>query len=272
MAGMSSITIGVDLASQNKNTAICALDWGAKRPLVRMLAVGKHEGTELHDKFIITTIAGMRHFPQDSIAKAGIDAPFGWSDEFVSAVTDHHWKGRWPSGMDNPRSPFYWRETDRRMREVTKKWPLSVSTDKLAVVAMRCAVLLDDLGDKCGPGAVDRTGAGLVCEVYPDPALRYWTQDQEYSLGAKESYKGTAKANHRQNLLDRIRQDVPLDDPDGLLDLCVIHDHALDALLAALVARAAFLDATEAAPTTERVCREGWIHLPTCPLTDLASG
>lgn len=54
---MSSITLGVDLASQTKETALCALDWEAESVVVRMLAVGEHDGTALHDKFIITTIA-----------------------------------------------------------------------------------------------------------------------------------------------------------------------------------------------------------------------
>ena len=267
---MSSITLGVDLASQNKKTAICALDWDARSPVIRMLAVGNHEGTEFHDKFIITTIAGMRHFEQDSIVKAGIDAPFGWPDEFVEALSDYHNTQRWPSGMDNPRTAFYWRETDRWVRTHAHKVPLSVSSDKIAIVAMRCAVVLDELRYKLGPDAVIRTGDGLVCEVYPDPALRYWTACHAQGLRRRETYKGAAAANRRAELLGILQQDLPLDDPDGLLGLCVEQDHAFDALLSALVARASFLGLTEGAPPDERIIREGWIHLPTAPLRDLS--
>ncbi len=268
---MNSITLGVDLASQSKNTAICALDWADELPVVRMLAVGNHEGTELHDKFIVTTIAGLRHFPQDTIAKAGIDAPFGWPEEFVTALTEYHWDERWPSGMDNPRAPFYWRETDRWVRTHAKKTPLSVSSDKIAIVAMRCAVLLDDLMGKRGPAAVDRAGTGLVCEVYPDPALRYWTASHDRGLQSRETYKGKAAAHRRRELLQIMQESLPVVDPAGVMDLCVEHDHAFDALLGALVARAALLGCTEAAPPSERIRREGWIHLPTAPLGALAS-
>lgn len=213
----------------------------------------------------------MRHFPEGSITKAGIDAPFGWPEEFVNALTDYHWNERWPSGMDNPRTPFYWRETDRWVRANYRKTPLSVSSDKIAIVAMRCAVLLDDLMAKCGPDAVDRTVEGVVCEVYPDPALRHWTAGHDRGLRGRETYKGKLAANRRRELLQIIQERLFLGDPAGVLGLCIEQDHAFDALLGALVARAAFLGLTERAPLDERISREGWIHLPTAPLGALVS-
>jgi hypothetical protein len=269
---MGSITIGIDLASQAADTAICAIDWELGAPVIKMLAVSAHEGTELHDKFLVTTIAGLRHFPAESIAKAGIDSPFGWPEDFVKAVAEHHWNGHWPGGIDNPRTPFYRRETDRHVRSVTGKVPLSVSSDKIAAVAMRCAVLLDYLREKCGPASVDRTGTGLVCEVYPDPALRHWTAADPLSLQPRESYKRKAGASRRRDLLGIVRQRIRLEDPNDLLGACVEHDHALDALVAALVARAVSLGLTDSLGLEDdQISREGWIHLPTSPLADLAS-
>jgi hypothetical protein len=267
---MNSITIGIDLASQPAETAICAIDWEPLTPVMRMLAVGEHEGCELHDKFLVTTIAGLRQFPEELIAKVAIDAPFGWPEEFVQAVVEHHWNGRWPGGIDNPRARFYWRQTDRHVRAQTGKVPLSVSSDKIAAVAMRCAVLLDYLGEQCGPAAVDRTGDGLVCEVYPDPALRHWTAGDPLSLQPRESYKRKAGAARRRDLLEIVRKRLPLEDPEDLLRTCVDHDHALDALVAALVARAVSLGLTDSMDLIDdQISREGWIHLPTSPLADL---
>lgn len=47
--------------------------------------------------------------------------------------------------------------------------PLSVAADRIGLTALRCALLLDALGD------VDRTGAtGSVADVYPAASLRTW--------------------------------------------------------------------------------------------------
>lgn len=45
-------------------------------------------------------------------------------------------------------------------------------------------------------------------------------------------------------------------------------DHALDAVVGALVARAVALGRT---PDTRMAAREGWIHYPTGPLRDLVA-
>ena len=49
---------------------------------------------------------------------------------------------------------------------------LSVSADQIAHVAMRCAVLLAKLDAAGHP--VDRTGSGLVANVYPAASLQSW--------------------------------------------------------------------------------------------------
>src|SRR5207253_2236918 len=57
------------------------------------------------------------------------------------------------------------RATDFAVHERTGRWPLSVSSDLIAVPALRAARLF---------GAHDRSGAGVLVEVYPAAALRIW--------------------------------------------------------------------------------------------------
>jgi hypothetical protein len=270
----SSITLGIDLAVQRSNTALCAIEWAPSRARLRLLAVGSHQGTELHDKFLITAVRGMRlDFGDAPIVKTGIDAPFGWPDTFVDAINAHHSGPGWPSGMDNSLTPYRWRRTDEF---VMKHWdspfrrvPLSVSADKIAMVAMRCAVIQADLRMHHGEEAADRLGRGMVCEVYPAVALRYWTSDHGLSLKSRESYRGKAQEKRRRELIEVIKERLPLEDPDDLLGSSVRHDHALDAFVSALVARALELELAVTPEDSEQVRREGWIHLPTAPLAAL---
>src|SRR5215211_1039619 len=107
--------------------------------------------------------------------KVGIDAPFGWPDQFVDAVSAHRNRSGWPgSGEDQDlyRFQLSFRATDRRLIEHGARRPLSVSTDLIGVVAMRCAYLLDRLAAVGEP--VDRAGSGKVIETYPAPALSSW--------------------------------------------------------------------------------------------------
>ena len=114
----------------------------------------------------------------------------------------------------------------------------------------------------------------MVCEAYPDPALRRWTADHPLELGLRESYKGAECSARRGELTDVVSERCGLLDPDGLLEQCIEEDDYLDALICALVARATWLrrtlppdDADE-----ERLAQlEGWIHLPDCELGELRS-
>jgi hypothetical protein len=150
-----------------------------------------------------------------------------------------------------------------------EKTPLSVSTDKIAIVAMRCGVLLEGLARKCGPEPANRSGTGLVCEVYPDPALRYLTADHIRSLRPRETYKGAARAQRRRDLIGIVQERLRIEDPLGLLELNSDDDHAIDALVGGLVARAAWLSQTAAPIDSDRIEREGWTHLPNAPLSAL---
>ena len=107
--------------------------------------------------------------------KVGIDAPFGWPDEFVDAMAAHRDRARLARARRGPgrlpvpaQLPAHRQPPDRG----GVRRPLSVSTDLIGVVAMRAANLLDSLAARGEP--VDRAGSGKVVEVYPAPALASW--------------------------------------------------------------------------------------------------
>ena len=272
---MSTLTIGIDLASQPEKTAVCILRWSLGRPRVVALCRGRAvDGTLLHTKWLSTTAYGIRGDYGGPITKVGIDAPFGWPEPFLEAVAAYRTGALWPTGLDNPLDACRLRETDRAVHCRARKWPLSVSSDKIALPAMRCATLLTDIAAHAGPDAVARDGTGLCCEVYPDPALRRWTNGRPEGLAPRESYKGNTAASKRVRLLAALQEQLPLEDADQLLDRVERQDDYLDALICALVARAAELGMTygpQPGKQHELARLEGWIHLPSDSLDRLAA-
>lgn len=268
--------MGIDLASQPAKTAICILRWGEGPPAVVALCRGRSDdGTPLHTKWLSTTAYGIRGDYGAPIAKVGIDAPFGWPEPFLDAVAAYRGGPSWPTGLDSALDACRLRETDRAVHRLSGKRPLSVSADKIAGPAMRCATLLTDIANHIGDRAVARDGSGLCCEVYPDPALRHWTAGMPRALGARESYKGSDAANRRRDLLAIVNSKLAFADSFGLLDRIVREDDYLDALVCALVARAVELSQTHAPKDgDERSLAEveGWIHLPREPLEGLGTG
>ena len=67
-----------------------------------------------------------------------IDSPFGWPVAFTDAV--HAWAehDRWP---ETDPATLRYRLTDRHVVEALKLHPLSVSADRIAACAWRCASL-----------------------------------------------------------------------------------------------------------------------------------
>ena len=130
---------------------------------------------------------------------------------------------------------------------------------------MRCARLLTLLA---GSEPLDRTGAGLVAEVYPAAALRQWQLDPRGYKGPKPE-----KATKRAELVGALAAAAAgwLDFDPILQKRLGASDHLLDALLAALLARAIERGQTLPIPVAEiEAARgEGWIHLPRAqPLAD----
>jgi predicted nuclease with RNAse H fold len=238
------ITLGVDLSAQPKATACCALVWESEAAEVLRLESG------FDDAALVQLVEELQP------AKVAIDAPFGWPLEFTRTITEFTATGRWRHDAD--RRPLLFRATDLFVREVTGADPLSVSSNLLAICAMRCARLLNLLN---GDRPLDRTGASLLVEVYPAAALRQWGLDPRGYKGAKPERK-----QKRRTLVERLVGETAawlrLDDTG--IERLSSSDHLLDALIAAIVARAAALGQTLPIPPGHReaAAAEGWIHIP----------
>ncbi|MCS5713443.1 DUF429 domain-containing protein [Herbiconiux sp. CPCC 205716] len=243
------LTAGVDLAAETRGTALAVVEWSATSARLRSLE------TAVPDARIVAVA-------EDAVS-TGIDCAFGWPDEFTVFVAAHARGERIDgdlTGMPWRRTLAY-RETDRVTREVTGRWPLSVSTDRLGLTAMHCAALLQSIGDRLGP--VDRSGAGRVAEVYPGASLRLWGFDTR-------GYK--TDPGVRARLLGEIGERMPWLDLGASADMMAADDDAFDAVVAALVARAHALGLTPPPPPeqVERARREGWIALPPRGLDTIA--
>ncbi len=230
-------TLGIDLASLAQTTASCLVEWGDQEAQVVGIEVG------VDDARLLVAAAG--------VDWVGIDAPFGWPAPFVELVAAHH-AGSQRTAPWTParRDELRFRQTDFAVRRALGRWPLSVSTDLIGIVALRCAGLLDRLGVE------DCSGTGRVVETYPAVALHVWGF-------ASRGYKREAAA--RAALLAGLQRACPrLSLADEAASLCGRSDHALDALVAALVARAAALGLTEEPAVGEREAArvEGWIAVP----------
>jgi hypothetical protein len=240
------ITLGIDLASQAKGTAACAIEWANGRARVLDVACGQD------DEALLKRTA--------AADKVGLDVPFGWPEAFVEAVTRFHPGGAWPEASI---VALRYRETDRVVAARTGRWPLSVSTDLIGVPTFRAARLLGRLAE--AGEIVDRTGAGKLVETYPAAALRIWGFA---STGYKRREGRAGLITLLAAVRARTRGWLTLDGPTR--KLCGSTDHALDALVAALIARAVFLGLYERPPAevAARAAREGWIALPAADALD----
>jgi hypothetical protein len=254
----ASATLGIDLASKPKNTALCVVAWAGDHAEVVALCKGRDaDGHELDDRLILAAMQGRWGLPVP--CKVAIDAPLGWPVDFIRALAG---SGRWPS-LDADRSGLERRATDHWVHDVAMKQPLSVTTDRIAYAAMRAAGLLSHCAAN-GGAVIDVSGVtGLVCETYPDPAMRrlgLWPPD----AGPRESYKDAA-VTLRAAIVDRLQEAAPwlLLSPRQR-DACIESDDCLDALVCALVARAAANGLTDEPPAefVGKARSEGWIHLP----------
>lgn len=244
------LTAGVDLAAESRGTALAIVEWSTAGARVSDLQIGVDDATIVEAASVVV--------------KLGIDCAFGWPDEFVVFVNSRSdVSGDAPDadgGMDWRRTLAY-RETDREARRLTGRWPLSVSTDRLGLTAMRCAGLLDRIA--ASGVAVDRAGAGVVVEVYPGASLRLWGLD---TAGYRTDQTS------RERLLAAMSVRAPWLEVGDFAGSMVASGDAFDAVVAALAARSAAVGASTVPPpeSAERARREGWIALPTGALGDLA--
>lgn len=243
------LTLGIDLATQNSATAACRIRWDSGRALVEMIPAGP-KGED--NGWLTTAMASTL----DVDGWVGIDAPFGWPANMVDAV--HRYAAGEPWSAPD-KQLFRYRLTDRTLQGLEFGIrPFSVSADKIAMTTWRCASLIQ----QSRPGAqfVRRSGEDRLVEVYPGAALKVW------GFVERDKYKGPAKKAQRELLVRELESRAT-----GWLEwigegrvAAVASDHALDAVLSALVARAAATGRTSwpEPPQADLAALEGWIHLP----------
>ena len=239
------LTIGIDLAAEPERTWLAVLAWSP-------------DGAEL--------IALSARIDDSAIREAapfarmmGIDCPFGWPDAFVHTVSAHR-AGTIPAPVSFDRAArrlLALRDTDRDVHTRTGITPLSVSADRIAHVAMRCAALQASLahdGIDCS-----RDGSGHIAEVYPAAALKIWGLPYR-------GYKGTNGRAVREGIVDELIAQAPWLTLGHFEEACRRSDDALDAVLSALVARAVVDGHTRRPEPGGNAAGEGWIHIPEGPL------
>jgi len=238
---------GLDLSAEPKGTALAIVDWSGQSAKLLQLNVG------VDDEFIVANVR--------EAEKLGIDCALGWPIEFVNFVQRHSSgdNTEFSGDMDSRRRLAY-RETDRAVRELTGRWPLSVSTDRLGLTAMRCAGLLSKL--QTDGVTIDRSGAGKVVEIYPGASLRLWGFD---TSGYRTS------SDLRAKLLDAIKLSAPWFEPGNFAELMIESCDAFDSVIANFAARSSRMGlSTRPARELEGQARkEGWIALPESSLGKL---
>jgi len=245
-------TLGIDLAAEPANTAIAVLEWRPASARVITVEISA-------DDAVVLRHAG-------AADKVGIDCPLGWPDtfvEFVCAQRDNRFVV--PNTLPSAewRRSLAYRRTDEHVRTTLGINPLSVATDRIGITAMRAACLQVLLA---GHGhSIDRIGTGLLVEVYPAAGLKCWGLTHN-------RYKGNASRPALSTLVDELKKAAPWLELGDAEALCRQSDHVLDAIIAALLARAATLGLTTPPPPDDlhTASREGWIAVPACALNQLA--
>jgi predicted nuclease with RNAse H fold len=243
------ITAGIDLAAEPKATALALIEWSNNQVKLQGLFLG------VDDAEIVKLTKEAN--------KIGIDCAFGWPVEFFEFLTQHMNPNQKPKGIDGAmewRRTLSHRETDREVRKLTGRWPLSVSTDRLGLTAMRNAGLLaryQEVGVN-----VDRSGQKDVCEVYPGATLKLWGFDTT-------GYR--TEPNKRAKLLEKLKAQAPWLDLSSFEDQMLQSTDCFDAVIAALAARAVALGAYSK-PSKDQLDKakvEGWICLPSGDIASL---
>ncbi|MET1063511.1 MAG: DUF429 domain-containing protein [Arthrobacter sp.] len=249
-------TLGVDLAAATKKTAAAVVVWthGTARLEQLVLDVGDDEIVRLFGSTDMT----------------GIDCPVGWPDSLLPFLAGHQAFDPEPvlahDGIAGRRLLAY-RDTDRFVTARTGLIPLSVSADRLAHPAMRCAVIQAKIARDHGPQA--RDGSGNLAEVYPAASLKSWGLQSRGYKG-----RGGTETERRALAEAALAAAAPWLDLAGHDARLAGSDDLFDALIASLTARAVALGKTHRPGDVHaKAARtEGWIHLPSRGLDELAGG
>ena len=248
-------TLGVDVAAGHKKTMVARMSWTPERASL----------VELHREADNETILGLISDPL--VEKVGIDCPLGWPVGFIEFVVAHRDHRLAPGVAEEgeARLQLAYRRTDLAVRRLPRGLnPLSVSTDRIGRAAMRVAGLLAALEDRGVP--IDRAGAGRIVEVYPAAALKQWGLPFRSYKGA-----GTGLPALAGEFFDRTAEWLEITADDRLW--CERSDDVFDAVVAAVIARAATLPEAVTTPDSQEdwhaARTEGWIAVPRIPLEAL---
>lgn len=243
----------MDLAAATRKTAAAVIDWtGGGAQLV-------HLSLDVTDEEIVDLFG--------STGMTGIDCPVGWPDAFLPFLAGHLKFDAHPvldhDGIEGRRLLAY-RDTDRFVTGRTRLIPLSVSADRLAHPAMRCAVIQAKIARD--HGRQPRDGSGRLAEVYPAASLKLWGI---HARGYKG--RGAPESERLRLILDNLETAAPWLDLAGHRDDLAASDDMFDAVIASLTARAVSLGQTlrPAADQGAAALSEGWIHVPSGLLADL---
>ena len=242
------ISAGIDLAAEPKGTALALIEFSNNKAKLHYLQQG------LDDEALIAKT--------HNADKVGIDCAFGWPIKFSEFIKNHQDLTKQDlidGGMDFRRELSF-RETDREIKRLTGRWPLSVSTDGLGLTAIRCAGLLSKY--QANGIEIDRAGSKLLVEVYPGATLRNWNLDTT-------GYRINPEA--RAQLLAQLELQAPWLELATFRTQMVESADCFDAVIAVLAARAVYLGKYNK-PTNEQLEAakvEGWICLPTDKMATL---
>ncbi len=239
-------TAGVDLASLDSNTALAEIGWHGSTATLESVRMG------VGNDEIVGCAA--------RVAVVGIDCPLGWPSAFVDFVVASR-DGTLPANAAataGAKQRLAYRRTDIEVRQVVGRWPLSVSADRIAYPAMRCAGLLARLAADGHP--VRRSGVhSRVAEVYPSATLQLWRVD----VRGKKTDPGALGV-----LVEDLVRRTPWLDWGGWGASCRTDHDAFDAVVCALVAGAVRLRRTIGPDDLAIADEEGWIHLPDADFLD----
>ncbi|OYO13639.1 hypothetical protein CGZ94_11820 [Enemella evansiae] len=238
-----AVFVGVDLAADPARTGLAALRESTAGVVVERVVVG------VEDDAIIDAVA--------DADRVGVDVPIGWPDSFVELVRRHAAGELAAPESTGPdwRREHVLRATDRWVHEQFGLTPLSVAADRIAHPALRWAGIEARLREHGSD--LTRDGTGVVVEAYPAGALASWGL-------AHRGYKAAKNLARRTELVGALAELLPWLDWNGHREPCVADDNALDAVLAALIAREVARGNHHRAPESlqDKASREGWICIP----------
>jgi hypothetical protein len=247
-------TVGVDLSASPERTACAAIEWEGDEALIALPLHGI--GRDDLNAYLARG---------DWI---GVGAPFGWPAPMVAALSAYCGEKPWPE-LDN--ESFRTRRTDRHLQSTVraetaiKFSPMSASASGVAVTACRAAQLRED-GYRISGRRFDRAGADQVLEVSCTAALIIWGLEHKgYKSGGRIAAERPEAASARASLIEALEAQAPwLRWADGAREACLESDDPLDAVIAALIARAVAVELAYPLRDEDRdlARREGWAHLP----------